>query len=821
GETLFNAKNRTQVLPSWGEKLSEAHRTSFEEEQVEQRLKDHHALISELRVTRKDQLATGRWIEKSNMVQLIQQTGTFWDHMGVETDIGRCLYPEEALYLTEMGELEINYQGMPLSVQSAQAVMLSDRHHLNCYLVYAHLSRSGCKVVKHQTHLTYTKYEKQIRLDQHQAKKKKNKLKLKSDNDEVLEIVYESTAKGDSKKVIPSCGKELINLEASSDMDNALSDFYKTLGNEAKPPPGMHEKPSNIFDITHPPILNKEENRTTHADDKSDLYEKKKKEYLDMFPSMLGTRVQIIHVEDTSLYPKDSVPSKKVYRVNLDILNYFSKYKDEEGQNVSSHHLNNRWERGSGHYRGSRGNNQNRRGNFGRHWDAECNDDAWDGRRHMHRQNVNHSGNSDLSYSSNSDMFYSRVDNNRGRILEKGRMLEERRHDDRNRLWGREMPDRWDERRRENRMITWEEGRMEDNRLWDEKRGEDGDRTWQMGRSENRNVWNEGRREDGHRVWEKGYNDGRNIWEGRREDRDRVWEEEKYNDRRKTWEERNHDGRSNYDKSCDFTRATKRKYDDDDHTSFSGCNYNVGNDQCSNYHNDRYRHMDKCNNYSYQCGDRSGRLQEEYKRDDRASVSTKEDVLVSAEEPSVNLKIPPPWKTKRRNRRKDNRPATYPSYLVKLPVPVYSWKEYKNIVNSMSEDNMLTRGTGATLWMGATIPMIKPAMATSVQKVLEKCSLEITRNESQQKQPSLPQELQLDIHFDAYLSNAPYRKSSPPIPSKRITVIRDGVVPTLGQIQEVAKRFTDEAPVVSAVVVNGEVRLYSLSPCTLHPPQPS
>lgn len=48
----------------------------------------------------RDQLATGEWLSESQMVK-VTRPGKFWHHMGVETDIGKCLYPEEAVYLID------------------------------------------------------------------------------------------------------------------------------------------------------------------------------------------------------------------------------------------------------------------------------------------------------------------------------------------------------------------------------------------------------------------------------------------------------------------------------------------------------------------------------------------------------------------------------------------------------------------------------------------------------------------------------------------------------------------------------------------------
>lgn len=56
----------------------------------------------------------------------------------------------------QQGELEVEHDEIVLSMQQAEELLLEDSHHLDRYLVYAHLSRTGCKVLYHQPHLIFT-----------------------------------------------------------------------------------------------------------------------------------------------------------------------------------------------------------------------------------------------------------------------------------------------------------------------------------------------------------------------------------------------------------------------------------------------------------------------------------------------------------------------------------------------------------------------------------------------------------------------------------------------------------------------------------------
>lgn len=190
----------------------------------------------------------------------------------------------------------------------------------------------------------------------------------------------------------------------------------------------------------------------------------------------------------------------------------------------------------------------------------------------------------------------------------------------------------------------------------------------------------------------------------------------------------------------------------------------------------------------------------------------------STQKGDIDMSTRPEWKIGKRRKQKHQRDY-YPSCLVKLHVKVDSWKEYKRILKETSAEKLLLEGPGRVLWRGHTVPLIKPGMAASTQSVLAACSLGDETSDVSDREWKIPKDLQLSFHFDVYLPNVPYRKSQPSQPSKRITVLRDGQNPTPGQILDITTRFHDDVPVVSAVVVCGEVRLYTLSPVNI--PQPS
>ncbi|XP_042224256.1 tRNA-splicing endonuclease subunit Sen54-like isoform X2 [Homarus americanus] len=605
----------------------------------------------------RDQLATGEWLKESGMVRVLHETGKFWQYMGAETDIGKCLYPEEALYLIDTGELEVSYGDVALSLQQAQTVMLQDAHHVDQYLVYAHLSRTGCKVVRHQTHLVYTRYETQIGIDRHQVSKKGVKLKLK----------------GKNKSNEAQRNKGKINTKNEA-LDEVMKEFYDILG----PSTGSSSTP-------HATDTKKENSNKAKGDSKTvkehipeeefTPYEKKRRELLDMLPTMQGEKIMSVSVEPKQFLPKNSIPIKPIYQISLEALNYYSLY-DTTPQNVYNRREKyDNWNRKGEPWckEGNKKYQDNRA-----HWTGACESDCTDWRKENAQFSVQ--WNKGCERDREKRRYRVRWDNNR------------------------------DVKRRQYNRDGWMYGR--------EQRGED------------------------------------NL----------GWREQHW---------RHHDDRcaqpSHFNRQA-LDDEHRRDYDDNEH------------ERILNQH-------------------------------------TNERGLDGPEEGTIDYTKKPEWKTRRRRWQRKDVPF-YPSCIVRLNRKVNSWKEYKRIVKEMSADKLLADGPGQTLWRGPTTPLIRPAMATSIQSVLSGCSMknESIASSSMFNKEKLPQDMHLTIHYDVYLATVPYKKTDPGLPSKRITVMRDRNMPTPGQILEVSTRFHDDVPIVGAVVVNGEVRLYTLTSLTL--PQP-
>ncbi|XP_064607936.1 tRNA-splicing endonuclease subunit Sen54-like [Liolophura sinensis] len=148
---------------------------------------ERRALLAEQRVEKLGSLVRGQWNPDKDLVELEKELGKFWAYMGFVNQQRKWLYPEEALFLMETNVLEVWYRGVPVSIQQAYSCFLGRAITLDEYQVYAHLRRLGFVVIRHLGQYGATRYERQIRLDQHTRKtKRKRKLEGKGcENDGV------------------------------------------------------------------------------------------------------------------------------------------------------------------------------------------------------------------------------------------------------------------------------------------------------------------------------------------------------------------------------------------------------------------------------------------------------------------------------------------------------------------------------------------------------------------------------------------------------------------------------------------------------------
>lgn len=151
-----------------------------------------------------------------------------------------------------------------------------------------------------------SEYEKDIRLDQLQTSKKGVKLKLGSDKD------------------LPQ------NAPQSQPVDAAMEELYACLGDAAVNPLTVRKDEVSSSDKSTTIIAeDKVEGRKKASNcDKEALspYEVRRRQLIEMFPTMIGQDVMFVDVEPAELLPKNSVPSRNRYKISIEALEYYSVY---------------------------------------------------------------------------------------------------------------------------------------------------------------------------------------------------------------------------------------------------------------------------------------------------------------------------------------------------------------------------------------------------------------------------------------------------------------------------------------------------------------
>ncbi|XP_058791697.1 uncharacterized protein LOC131664531 [Phymastichus coffea] len=141
------------ALPTIGEKHFEPTHSWLENMQIENGLKNRKKLLKLERVTRNSKLAVAEWLPGIQKAKVIKKSGQKWDNFGTYERSNFYLLPEEALMLLEMNNLEVLWNGMPLSIQQAYEVMINAENSkctLDEYRVYSQLVKWGYKLQRFQ-----------------------------------------------------------------------------------------------------------------------------------------------------------------------------------------------------------------------------------------------------------------------------------------------------------------------------------------------------------------------------------------------------------------------------------------------------------------------------------------------------------------------------------------------------------------------------------------------------------------------------------------------------------------------------------------------
>ncbi|XP_019641216.1 PREDICTED: tRNA-splicing endonuclease subunit Sen54-like [Branchiostoma belcheri] len=180
-QELLAHRNLDRTVPPRGGTKDYAPDGSQEQEEKLQGMYSlYRRMLAEERVNKIGNLSTATWLEDLGLAEVTVDKGKFWHHMGHTDEGKKYLYPEEVVFLMEMNSIEVYWNKVPLAIQQAYAMMLGDKVSMEQYQVYAHLSRLGYILMRHQSREHFSWYERQIQLDEYIPLKERIKEGLSS-----------------------------------------------------------------------------------------------------------------------------------------------------------------------------------------------------------------------------------------------------------------------------------------------------------------------------------------------------------------------------------------------------------------------------------------------------------------------------------------------------------------------------------------------------------------------------------------------------------------------------------------------------------------
>uniref|UniRef100_A0A8C3WFI6 tRNA splicing endonuclease subunit 54 n=1 Tax=Catagonus wagneri TaxID=51154 RepID=A0A8C3WFI6_9CETA len=180
---LFAARSRPQKLPqrSHGPKDFLPDGSAAQAERLRLCREELWQLLAEERVERLGSLVAAEWRPEEGFVELKSPAGKFWQTMGFSEQGRQRLHPEEALYLLECGSIQLFHQDLPLSIQEAYQLLLTeDTVTFLQYQVFSHLKRLGYVVRRFQPSSVLSPYERQLNLDGQHLEDRHGKRKRRS-----------------------------------------------------------------------------------------------------------------------------------------------------------------------------------------------------------------------------------------------------------------------------------------------------------------------------------------------------------------------------------------------------------------------------------------------------------------------------------------------------------------------------------------------------------------------------------------------------------------------------------------------------------------
>ncbi|GLV34970.1 tRNA splicing endonuclease subunit 54 [Carabus blaptoides fortunei] len=183
-------------------------------------------LLSAERVERRNNRAEAIWLPDKHLAKVTRRVGSIFSQYGYEEDGQIMLFPEEALFLLQMNQLELIWNGVPFSVEQAYTVLLNSKGSLYKYRSFQELAINGYRLkrpevlIKKRKHLKNDDCEsaavKKIKFDNNEkiSKVETNNVNNKKDNNcgEYLEIFNRLKSEGPSTANIETNRLPLYHL---------------------------------------------------------------------------------------------------------------------------------------------------------------------------------------------------------------------------------------------------------------------------------------------------------------------------------------------------------------------------------------------------------------------------------------------------------------------------------------------------------------------------------------------------------------------------------------------------------------------------------
>ncbi|XP_034659286.1 uncharacterized protein LOC117895636 isoform X1 [Drosophila subobscura] len=153
GEQLIKHRHLEIEAPCGGPKRTQNEGSAAELEEITAALANLRAQLSVPRIERLGGRALATWDKEQQAAEILRKDGKF-ESFGYSVQGKQYLEYYEALFLLELGRLQLEYHGVTVSVEQAYVLLLGEQESekYSNYLVYSIMSRAGYIVVRHKRH---------------------------------------------------------------------------------------------------------------------------------------------------------------------------------------------------------------------------------------------------------------------------------------------------------------------------------------------------------------------------------------------------------------------------------------------------------------------------------------------------------------------------------------------------------------------------------------------------------------------------------------------------------------------------------------------